>query len=210
MHDNHRSAADFIPTTHSLKTLQSAARHCQGCDLYKKATQTVFGEGSSHAPLVLVGEQPGNKEDLAGKPFVGPAGRLLHQVMKELEMEEDLVYVTNTVKHFKFEAKRTFRQHRAPNPSEIHACVPWIHSELKIIQPKMVLCLGSTAAKALINPHFQLVKERGTLITQEHYNIMATYHPSALLRAKAFQKDTLLINAFKADLLLAYRTSVQA
>ncbi|USQ15541.1 UdgX family uracil-DNA binding protein (plasmid) [Legionella lytica] len=202
-----KTAAEFIPQTASLAKLKNAAQQCKGCDLYKHATQTVFGEGNPHAPLMLVGEQPGNKEDLSGKPFVGSAGRLLHQLVEELELDEHLIYYTNSVKHFKFEQIGNRRQHRAPSAPEIRACHPWIISELKIVHPKVVLCLGATAAKSLISPSFHLQKERGNLIDKPSYQIMATYHPSAILRAKMYHKDKALRCALKDDLLLAYQTA---
>ncbi|MFJ1269960.1 UdgX family uracil-DNA binding protein [Legionella lytica] len=202
-----KTAAEFIPQTSSLAKLKKAAQHCQGCDLYKHATQIVFGEGNPHAPLMLVGEQPGNKEDLLGKPFVGGAGRLLHQLVEELDLDEDFIYYTNSVKHFKFEQIGNRRQHRSPSAPEIHACHPWIISELKIVQPKVVLCLGATAAKSLISPSFHLQKERGNLIDKSSYQILATYHPSAILRAKRYHQDKALRSALKADLLLAYQTA---
>ncbi|WP_058532988.1 UdgX family uracil-DNA binding protein [Legionella saoudiensis] len=202
-----KSASEFIPNTSSLAKLKEAALHCKGCDLYKHATQTVFGDGNPHAPLMLVGEQPGNKEDLEGKPFVGAAGLLLHQLVEELDLDEDLLYYTNSVKHFKFQQIGNRRQHRSPSEPEIRACHPWIISELKIVQPKVVLCLGATAAKSLINPNFHLQKERGHLIQEPSYQIMATYHPSAILRAKMFHKDKEIRATLKEDLLLAYETA---
>lgn len=201
-------AIDYIPKTSSIKKLKESAKNCQGCDLYKNATQTVFGEGNIHAPLLLVGEQPGNKEDLIGKPFVGPAGRLLHNTLAELDIDESLIYVTNTVKHFKFAQNGNTRQHRSPSEHEIRACKPWLLAELESIQPKVVLCLGATSAKALIDPNFHLHKERGIFVNKTHYMVSATYHPSAILRAKRFKNDEAILTYFKEDLLLAYQKAL--
>ena len=204
------SAAEYIPNTASLDKLKKAARLCHGCHLYKQATQTVFGAGNKQASLMLVGEQPGNKEDLMGKPFVGPAGRLLHKTLTELEIDEDLIYFTNSIKHFKFEMKGKIRQHRSPVTYEINACKPWLLAELKIIRPRVILCLGATSAKELIDPHFHLQKSRGILTHKPHYRVIATYHPSAILRAKLFNNDKTLLTYFKQDLQLAYQESQEA
>ncbi|HEX2548655.1 MAG TPA: UdgX family uracil-DNA binding protein [Gammaproteobacteria bacterium] len=178
------SAADYFPKRKTLTAFKKAALKCHGCPLYKKATQTVFGEGSYKAKLIVVGEIPGNKEDLTGKPFQGPAGTLLHQSLEKINLKLDDVYFTNVVKHFKFSLINNKRMHRSPVTSEINACLPWLKAEVEIIQPKIILCLGATAAKSIIDKKFQLLKNRGKWFTAfENIQILVTYHPSAILRA---------------------------
>ncbi len=177
------TAAPFVPASRSLGRLRAAARHCEGCPLFRRATQTVFGAGSRSASLLLVGEQPGDQEDLAGKPFVGPAGRLLAELLSEAGIDRDDVYVTNAVKHFKWQQRGKRRLHAKPTAREVTACRPWLEAELESIQPVGVVCLGATAAQSLLGNRFQLTKQHGDLLeTSEATWIMATWHPSAVLR----------------------------
>ncbi|HLX68889.1 MAG TPA: UdgX family uracil-DNA binding protein [Verrucomicrobiae bacterium] len=178
------SAALLVPSQPTIRKLQEAARDCQACPLWKTATQTVFGEGSLHAKVVFVGEQPGNDEDLAGKPFVGPAGKLLDRALVEAGIERDEVYVTNVVKHFKWEPEGKRRIHKKPNAGEIDACRPWLEAELEVLKPKVLVCLGATAAQALLGKEFHVSQQRGVFVESslaEH--VLATVHPSSILRA---------------------------
>ena len=178
------SAADFLPSKLSFKALSQAARKCQGCSIYCNATQAVFGEGPADASCMFVGEQPGDQEDRAGKPFVGPAGTLLNAALEEAGIPRDEVYVTNAVKHFKWEPRGKRRLHTKPSAREIAACRPWLEAEIKVIQPPIIVCLGATAAQSLLGPSFRLTQHRGEL--QEHTPwapwVLATVHPSSLLR----------------------------
>lgn len=178
------SAADFLPSRKTLAALRRAARVCQGCDLYRNATQTVFGEGSSHARLILIGEQPGDREDIEGHPFVGPAGRLLDQALVAAGIDREDVYVTNAVKHFKWTERGKRRLHKKPSSREIAACRPWLSGEIEVLQPEGLICLGATAAQALLGPTFRITRQRGEMLPSESAKwVMATYHPSAVLRA---------------------------
>jgi len=178
------SAADLIPEKLSLRSLHEAAADCKACDLWKKGTQTVFGEGPRRARVLFVGEQPGNEEDLSGKPFVGPAGRLLDEALVEAGIDRSLVYVTNVVKHFKWEPRGKRRIHKKPNAQEIKACRPWLEAEIAVVKPQVIVALGATAAQALLGPQFRVTKQRGQFLesTLAPY-VMATVHPSAILRA---------------------------
>jgi len=178
------SAEDFFPKRKSLKAFRDAAADCKGCELWKRGTQTVFGEGARRAEVLFVGEQPGNEEDLSGKPFVGPAGRLLNDALDEAGIDRSLTYVTNVVKHFKWEPRGKRRIHKKPNAGEIAACRPWLEAEIGLIKPKVIVCLGATAAQALLGPKFRVSKQRGQFIesTLAPY-ILATVHPSSILRA---------------------------
>ena len=178
------SAEEFFPARKSLKAFREAAADCKACDLWKRGTQTVFGEGARHAEVFFVGEQPGNEEDLSGKPFVGPAGRLLNDALVDAGIDRAQTYVTNVVKHFKWEPRGKRRIHKKPNSSEITACRPWLEAEIALIKPKVIVCLGATAAQVLLGPRFLVSKQRGQFIesTLAPY-IMATVHPSSILRA---------------------------
>jgi len=178
------SAADLIPEKLSLRSLREAAADCKACDLWKKGTQTVFGEGPRRARVFFVGEQPGNEEDLTGKPFVGPAGRLLDEALVEAGIDRSLVYVTNVVKHFKWEPRGKRRIHKKPNAQEIKACRPWLEAEIAVVKPRVIVALGATAAQALLGPQFRVTKQRGQFLesTLAPY-VMATIHPSSILRA---------------------------
>ena len=180
------TAAPFLPSRLSIQSLRRAATGCKGCDLWRNATQTVFGEGPSKAPIMFVGEQPGDFEDKQGHPFIGPAGRLLDEVLIEVGIDRSEVYVTNVVKHFKWEAAQRGKRriHKKPRHSEIEACRPWLDAELKVVRPKVLVCLGATAAQGLLGASFRVTRERGKLIpfNLARY-VMATTHPSSILRA---------------------------
>jgi uracil-DNA glycosylase len=178
------SAADFLPEKLTLPLLREAAKSCRGCELWRKGTQTVFGEGASHAKIVLVGEQPGDKEDLSGKPFVGPAGALLDKALVEAGIDRKEVYVTNAVKHFNWEPRGKRRIHKKPNALHIAACRPWLDAEIAAIKPQVIVCLGATAAQALLGKSFRVTQSRGELMPSELAPyILATVHPSSILRA---------------------------
>lgn len=177
-------AARFVPLTRDLRRLAQAVQSCRGCDLYRYATQAVFGRGGRRARVVLVGEQPGDVEDRAGLPFVGPAGGLLARALEEAGIAAADTYLTNTVKHFKFEQRGKRRIHKKPGRTEIAACRPWLEAELDAIRPQVLVCLGATASQALLGPAFSLMKERGKfLATPWAPKLLATIHPSAALRA---------------------------
>src|SRR5215213_2801173 len=187
--------------TSPLEQVRLAAAECQACDLWKLGTQTVFGEGSETAELMLVGEQPGDKEDLAGRPFVGPAGRILDQALEDAGIDRSTVYVTNAVKHFKWEARGKRRLHKRPDAAEITACRPWLDREIELVAPKVVVCLGATAAQALLGRAFRVTKQRGELFPQPAgYVITATVHPSSILRAPDAVARESEMAAFTEDL----------
>ncbi len=178
------SAAPFVPERPTIKKLQIAAAGCTGCPLWKTGTQTVFGDGSPKAKVVFVGEQPGNDEDLAGEPFVGPAGKLLDKCLVEAGIDREEVYVTNAVKHFKWEPSGKRRLHKKPNSREIAACRPWLEAELGVLKPEVVVALGATAAQTLLGKEFRVTQNRGEFISSPLARIvMATVHPSSILRA---------------------------
>jgi uracil-DNA glycosylase len=178
------SAADFLPPHMSLRSLTQAARGCHGCELYKRATQTVFGRGPATARLMLVGEVPGDQEDLQGKPFVGPAGRILDEGLEAVGLARDQVYMTNAVKHFKWEPRGKRRLHGKPSAREITACRPWLEAEIEVVHPRTIVCLGATAAQTLLGRAFRLTHHLGQLIPSSWAeNVIATYHPSSILRA---------------------------
>ena len=186
-----RSAASFIPAKLTVQTLQEAAASCTGCDLYKQATQTVFGEGAGHAEIILVGEQPGDQEDRAGHPFVGPAGKILDKALAEARIARKEVYVTNAVKHFKWELQGRRRKHKKPSAAEIAACRPWLEAEVKAITPRVIVCLGVTAAQSVFGKMVRLNEMRGrSWSTAMGRNVFVTVHPSAILRhPEAAQRD---------------------
>jgi uracil-DNA glycosylase len=180
---NESSRPAPVPETSSLTEVREAARTCTACHLYKRATQTVFGEGPKRAPIMLVGEQPGDYEDVAGKPFVGPAGKILDRALGEAGINRDEVYVTNAVKHFKWEPRGKRRIHQKPNSREMAACRPWMEAEMRLVKPKMVICLGSTAGQAFFGPSFRVTRERGKVLSSKLApKVVATVHPSSLLR----------------------------
>ena len=201
------SAADFLPERISLKSLREAAAGCQGCDLYKHATQTVFGDGPRDARIVLVGEVPGDQEHRQGKPFVGPAGRVLDEALEAIGLDRREVYVTNAVKHFKFEERGKRRMHKHPSRTEVVACRAWLESELAVIKPQLVVCLGATAAQSLLGPQFRVTKLRGQLIDSPWAPLVATYHPSAILRAPEKEDRDRMHEELVADLRQAVERS---
>jgi uracil-DNA glycosylase len=179
-----KSAASFIPEKPTLPSLREAAHDCKACDLWKSGTQTVFGEGGRRARIIFVGEQPGHEEDLSGKPFVGPAGRLLDQALEEAGIDRSQTYVTNVVKHFKWEPRGKRRIHAKPNAAEIAACRPWLEAEISLIQPEIIVCLGATAAQAMLGKQFRVSRQRGEFVKSSLApRVMATVHPSSILRA---------------------------
>jgi uracil-DNA glycosylase len=191
--ENDGTAAPLIPERPTLKKLKEAAAGCTACPLHKLGTQTVFGEGSPDAEIVLVGEQPGDQEDLAGKPFVGPAGRLLDQALEEAGIDRKLAYVTNVVKHFKWQPRGKRRIHQKPNAAEIAACRPWLDAELELLDPKVLVCLGATAAQALLGRQFRVSKDRGVPVESPLAPVvMATVHPSSILRADDREREMAL------------------
>src|SRR3954470_7751859 len=177
-------ATPFLPERKSLKALREAAPECRGCHLWRPATQTVFGEGRAGSKVVFVGEQPGDREDREGKPFVGPAGRELDKALEAVGIDRDDVYITNVVKHFKFEERGKRRMHKTPKKFEIDACRPWLEEELRQIKPEALIILGATAAKALLGNQFRITKDRGKPLDSDLAPlVMATVHPSSILRA---------------------------
>lgn len=178
------TARDFVPPTDDLDQLAVAAASCKGCHLFENATQTVFGEGPSSARLVLVGEQPGDKEDLAGEPFVGPAGQLLDRALGDAGIDRSQAYVTNMVKHFKWRPAGKRRLHQKPNAEEVKACWPWLEAEVASLKPEVVVCLGATAAQGVLGRQFKVTQRRGEVIESPlGWRVTATVHPSSILRA---------------------------
>ena len=176
--------SEILPERPTLGSVREAAAGCKACDLYKRGTQTVFGEGPRKAEVMMVGEQPGDAEDLAGHPFVGPAGRLLDSALEEAGIDRGQVYVTNVVKHFKWEPRGKRRIHAKPNAAEIGACRPWLEVEIALVKPRVLICLGATAAQALLGKSFKVSKQRGTLVPSPLAPVVtATVHPSSILRA---------------------------
>jgi DNA polymerase len=194
------SAADFIPESLDLKDLKQAAAKCKGCPLYKHATQTVFGVGPQNAKVMIVGEQPGDVEDKTGQPFQGPAGQILNNALNAAGIDREQIYITNAVKHFKFDYHNNFRKHITPNLQDIVNCKPWLEAELRAIKPELVICLGLTATRALIDPRSKLEQIRGKFIHNDNVTYLSTYHPSAILRNKDSEKD--LYRILVADLIL--------
>jgi DNA polymerase len=179
------SVPDLIPDRPTLPTVRDAAKDCQACNLYKLGTQTVFGEGARRAELMFVGEQPGDQEDLAGHPFVGPAGKLLDKALAAAGIDRAKVYVTNVVKHFKWEPRGKRRIHKKPSASEVAACRPWLDTEIQLVKPRAIVCLGATAAQALLVKQFKVTLHRGAFITSALAPlVMATVHPSSILRER--------------------------
>jgi uracil-DNA glycosylase family protein len=195
------TAAPLVPAHGTLVEVREAAAHCKACPLWERGTQTVFGEGSAHARMMLVGEQPGNDEDLAGHPFIGPAGKLLDRALAEAGIDRKLTWVTNTVKHFKWEPRGKRRIHAKPSSLEITACLPWLRAELSLVKPKVLVCLGATAAQALLGKQFRITRDRGVLVQSPLApHVMATIHPSAILRAIDDETRALEMQRFIDDL----------
>jgi DNA polymerase len=195
------SAADFLPPRRTLDALREAAAGCRGCDLWTRGTQTVFGEGAAGARVMLVGEQPGNDEDLAGRPFVGPAGQLLDRALAAAGVARGDAYVTNVVKHFKWEPRGKRRIHARPGTLEIGACLPWLEAELAVVKPEVLVCLGATAAQALLGRSFRVSTQRGQWVASRLApRLMATVHPSSILRAPDDDARRVEMERFVADL----------
>jgi uracil-DNA glycosylase family protein len=194
-------AEEFLPERRTMSALREAAAGCRGCSLYRDATQTVFGEGPRSAEVIMVGEQPGDREDLAGKPFVGPAGRVLSESLEEAGIDRRAVYVTNAVKHFKFGRRGKRRIHKRPSAEEIAACRPWLDAELEVVKPRALVALGATAAQALFGRSFRVTKERGRPVDSDLAPVaMATVHPSSILRAPDEEARREERKAFVSDL----------
>jgi uracil-DNA glycosylase family protein len=195
------SGQGAIPFSDSIEALAQAAKTCRACDIWSRATQTVFGEGNAHAEVILVGEQPGNQEDLAGHPFVGPAGKLLDKALVAAGIARDKVYITNVVKHFNSVQRGKWRIHKKPNAEEIAACRPWLDAEIAIIRPAVIICLGASAAQALISRDYRVTRRRGELQKSAFGPmITATVHPSSILRAPDDEARHLQMREFVADL----------
>jgi len=204
-------AGPFVPPQRKLTVLSKAVQECRGCDLYRNATQAVFGEVEtgtlperSSVAIMMIGEQPGDSEDKAGRPFVGPAGKLLDKALAEAGIDRNKVYVTNTVKHFKWEPRGKLRIHKKPSATEIRACRPWLMAELETVRPKLIVCLGATAAQALLGASFKITRSHGSVQHVEGLPpIMATLHPSAILRARTDEDRHEQMKVFRDDLRLA-------
>jgi uracil-DNA glycosylase family protein len=194
------SAEAYLPDRLSIKSLREASARCKGCDLYRFATQTVFGEGAARARLMFVGEQPGDEEDLTGHPFVGPSGRLLRKAMQDAGIPPRDVYITNAVKHFKFIERGKRRIHAKPKVTEVRACEPWLEAEIAVVRPKLVVALGATAAQVLLGPAFRLTKHRQELMPSRWGPVLATVHPSSILRAPDSESRARDLAAFIEDL----------
>jgi uracil-DNA glycosylase len=195
------TAAEFIPEHPTLRALREEVQRCRGCELYRYATQAVFGEGPRAARIAMVGEQPGDEEDRQGHPFVGPAGKLLNRALEDAGIDRSQVYVTNAVKHFKFEERGKRRLHKKPRMSEIKACNPWLEAEMSIIKPEVIVCLGATAAQALLGAKYRLTQERGRFVEHRLAPLVtATIHPSAVLRAPDAEQRHEEYRKFVADL----------
>jgi uracil-DNA glycosylase family protein len=194
-------AVASVPKTRNLTKLREAAAGCKACDLWKTGTQTVFGEGSESAQIVFVGEQPGDREDLAGKPFIGPAGRVFDEGLAAAGIDRRLTYVTNAVKHFKWEARGKRRIHQKPNAAELAACRPWLDAELEAVSPKVLVVLGATAAQALLGRQFRVTKERGGPVESNLApHVVATVHPSSILRQRTNEERAAAMKDFVSDL----------
>ena len=196
------------PDTSSLNTVREAAADCTACHLHKHATQTVFGQGPKHAPMMLVGEQPGDYEDVAGKPFVGPAGKIMDRALEDAGIDRTQVYVTNVVKHFKWEPRGKRRIHQKPNLREIAACRPWLEAELRIVRPRLVVAMGATASQAIFGPGFRVTRERGKVLSSKLApRVLATVHPSSLLRQPDEESREREYKHFVSDLRAALRAA---
>jgi uracil-DNA glycosylase len=201
-----QTAAPLIPPNPTIPKLRDAAANCWACDLWKRGTQTVFGEGSAKARVMLVGEQPGDQEDIQGRPFVGPAGKILDKALAEAGIDREDVYVTNAVKHFKWEPRGKRRIHKKPNSIEIAACKPWLEAEIEVVHPQVIVCLGATAAQALLGREFKVSTQRGVWVPSPLAPfVMATVHPSSLLRAPDEETRRLETRRFIADLKLVHK-----
>jgi uracil-DNA glycosylase len=201
MGDEGQPVSELLPSRPTVGKVRAAAADCKACDLYKRGTQTVFGEGPGKATVMLVGEQPGDAEDLAGHPFVGPAGKLLDTALQEAGIDRTQVYVTNVVKHFKWEPRGKRRIHMKPNAGEIRACRPWLETEIALVKPRVLVCLGATAAQALLGKAFKVSQQRGQFVESSLAPLVtATVHPSSILRAPDDEARHLEMRRFVQDL----------
>jgi uracil-DNA glycosylase len=203
-----RTANPFLPSRRTIDSLRDAAKRCKGCDLWTRATQTVFGEGAAHASFMLIGEQPGDKEDLAGHPFVGPAGRILDEALAAAGIDKSDVYITNVVKHFSWtpDERGKRRIHKKPRYSEIQACRPWLDAEISVTRPQVIVCLGATAAQALLGKEFSVTRQRGKFVPSPLApRVMATVHPSSILRVQDDESRREQKQVFIQDLAIAAR-----
>ncbi|MGK4006621.1 UdgX family uracil-DNA binding protein [Sorangium sp. So ce1036] len=204
--DGGETAAALIPSGPSLQSLREAAAGCRACPLWERGTQTVFGEGSARSSVLLVGEQPGDMEDRAGKPFVGPAGQLLDRALEAAGIDRSRAYVTNVVKHFKWEPRGKRRIHQRPDAREIRACLPWLAAEIAVVRPEVVVCLGATAAQALLGSSFRVTRERGRIVASPLApRTLATVHPASILRVPDEAARRAELSRFIADLSAAAR-----
>jgi uracil-DNA glycosylase len=200
-------AEEWVPDEPNVERLREAAAACEGCDLWRNATQTVFGEGSEHARLMLVGEQPGDREDIEGRPFVGPAGRVLDAALERASIPRANVYVTNVVKHFRWVRRGKRRLHEKPNSQQVRACRPWLEAEVKVVRPRLIVLLGATAAQAVLGPSFRVTQQRGKVLeTPLGPPGLATVHPSSILRALDDKSREEAMDAFVVDLEVAARS----
>jgi DNA polymerase len=207
-HDQEFARPAQPPDTTSWSVVREAAKDCEACHLYKSGTQTVFGEGPKRAAMMLVGEQPGDYEDVAGKPFVGPAGKIMDRAFEEAGIDRSQVYVTNAVKHFKWEPRGKRRIHQKPNSREIAACRPWLEAELRIVKPNLVVAMGATAAQAIFGPGFRVTRERGKVLSSKLApRVLATVHPSSLLRQPDEESREREYKHFVADLRAAVKAA---
>jgi DNA polymerase len=194
------SAEPFVPDSRDLSDLSKAVQRCEGCDLYKTATQAVFGEGPQRADIVLVGEQPGDQEDVQGRPFVGPAGKMLDRALEDLRIDRSLVYVTNAVKHFKWEPRGKRRIHQTPRASEMRACRPWLEAELEALSPRLIVALGATAVGSLLGDTARVMRDRGRVLESTYGPCLVTVHPSSLLRIEGEDEKRAAYGLFVGDL----------
>lgn len=196
-----KDATEFIPKQRTLPVLREAVQECRGCDLYRHATQAVFGEGPKSAAVMFIGEQPGDEEDRLGRPFVGPAGRLFDRALQDAGIDRSDVYVTNAVKHFKFEERGKRRIHKKPGNSDVKACRPWLEAEIMAIDPAIIVCLGATAAQSVFGPDYRVTKERGKFVAHPWGpHATSTIHPSAILRAPDEEQRHVEYERFVGDL----------
>ena len=194
-------AEDFVPPKHDLQSLRDAAEGCRGCDLWENATQTVFGEGAQKSTVMFVGEQPGDREDIEGKPFVGPAGRVLDKALAEAGIERSRVYVTNAVKHFRWVQRGKRRLHEKPSSQQVRACRPWLEAEVESVRPLLLVLMGATAAQSLLGPAFRVTQHRGKVVsTPLGVPAVATVHPSSILRSPDDASRTEAMAAFVTDM----------
>jgi DNA polymerase len=194
------SAQPFVPDSRDLSDLSKAVQRCEGCDLYKTATQAVFGEGPQRPEMVLVGEQPGDQEDVQGRPFVGPAGKMLDRALEDLRIDRSLVYVTNAVKHFKWEPRGKRRIHQTPRASEMRACRPWLEAELEALSPRLIVALGATAVGSLLGDTARVMRDRGRVLESTYGPCLVTVHPSSLLRVEGEDEKRAAYGLFVGDL----------